>query len=943
MECHGSKREGDFDLRTRQTILVGSETGSVVKVGSAESSKLYDLVYDEKMPPKGPLTDDEVDVIRRWIDDGLYFSDIALTEPEAENSPWWSTSPITETILPADVNPVDDFVVGRLKSMGLDLSPAADSRTILRRLTYDLHGLPPTPEQMQTFRAASEGETGDADIVGDGAYSEMVEQLLSSPRYGERWARHWLDVAHYGETHGFDKDHRRNNAWPYRDYVIRALNNDKPYSKFVREQIAGDVIGADDPESIVATGFLAAGPWDQVGHLEVRDDTIEKKRVRNLDRDDIVTSVFNTFQSTTVQCARCHTHKFDPISREDYYRLQATFAGLNREDRTYEDTETARKRLHLSTEITKSTQKRDAVWQRIVDGLPREYAKTQRSIERLTRTRKSLKDKKDASPTNGYHSVVTDTPDAPQWVEIELERAQSIDRVVIYAARPTDFRDSPGFGFPLRYAVRVDGEDGGWITLVDHTDADVPNPGDTPLVLDVNGQKIKRVRVDAYRLWERDSDFAFALAEVQVYAGEQNVATGAQVNASSSIDFGRWHTRYLVDGYDSRKPLVAGGDTSVELASLDQELAQLRWVLNAIVKNNADPQLLDEHGSLESSLAALTADRDALPELKKLYAFKTREPRPVFDLVRGNESTPREQVIPGALSLIPHIESKLEYDIKDEAVARRAMAAWIASPENPLTWRSAANRVWQYHFGKGLVSTPNDFGRAGALPTHPELLDWLAGHLRETDSLKSLHRVILLSDAYRQLSRSNPQGVAKDSENRFLWRMNVRKLEAETVRDAILQISGKMDWTMGGPSFEAFNYTHDHSPRYDFLGNDSPEVWRRSVYRFIVRSVPDPYLEALDCADPNLSVPVRNETMTAPQALAMLNDAFVLKQAEYTAENLTSRRESTSDQISELYRAALGREPSEVELQALISFAERNGMAAVSRVTFNLNEFMFVD
>ncbi|MFP6614986.1 MAG: DUF1553 domain-containing protein [Candidatus Hydrogenedentota bacterium] len=950
LECHGDKREGELDLRTRPTALKGSENGSVIEPGNPDKSLLFDLIYDEKMPPKHPLPDEEVEVLKKWIADGLYYPQAPLIEPAPEQ--WWSSMPLVQILPPQSSNPnqqpIDRFIRAALKEKGLTPSSPTNPRTLIRRVTFDMHGLPPTPQEIDTFLKACTEESGWEQKVGDTAYSNLIDGLLASPRYGERWARHWLDIVHFGETHGFDKDQRRNNAWPYRDYVVRALNNDKPYAEFVTEQIAGDVLKPGHKDGIVAAGFLAAGPWDQVGQLEVREGTIEKKRVRNLDRDDIVTTVFNTFQSTTVQCARCHNHKFDPISRSDYYKLQAVFAGIDRADRKFEPTAVSDERKSLNSRIATVENDLNETRQSIQESLPEKYHALQKNLERLERKRESLqpKEEKKESPSNGYHSVIALTPDEPQWVEIDLGKSVLLDELRLIPARPTDYKDTPGFGFPKRLTVRISNSEKSddFQTISDYENEIFPNPGDTPVVFNLQAQNVRRIRIDAYELWERNKDFAFALAEVEAVSAGENVALGKPVSASSSIDFGRWHTRYLVDGYDSRR-IRDGNKTlkSEKLVAVESEIESTGLLAEKLVKRRAKKSHLKLEAAQKEAFDGLRLRLSELPEPNSVYSIGSIKIREIFDLPRGNEAAPGDQVFPEALSLIAGLPSTLENETDNESAARLELAKWIVDSRNALTWRSIANRVWQYHFGKGIVDTPNDFGHAGNPPTHPELLDWLAVEFRESGSLKDLHRLILNSATYRQSSAYNTSNAAIDGSNQFLWRMNTRKLDAESVHDTVLAVSGKLDLKMGGPSYEAFNYTHDHSPKYDFLGKDSPDVWRRSIYRFVVRSVPDPLFEALDCADPNMNTAVRNETLTAPQALAMLNDSFILKQAAHTAGRLTSEHEGLNEQIDQIFMLALGRPPQPQELTTLKQFAETHGLPSLARLTFNLNEFMFVD
>jgi hypothetical protein len=338
----------------------------------------------------------------------------------------------------------------------------------------------------------------------------------------------------------------------------------------------------------------------------------------------------------------------------------------------------------------------------------------------------------------------------------------------------------------------------------------------------------------------------------------------------------------------------------------------------------------------------------SLAEAGRVYAVLPTRPRPVHVLHRGDVERPRAAAAPGALSCVPGLESVFALKNPDDEGARRAaLANWVADPRNQLTWRSAANRVWHYHFGRGLVDTPNDFGRNGSLPTHPELLDWLAAELRDGGgSFKRLHRQIVLSSTYRQSSAPRPDLARADADNRLLGRMNRRRLDAEEVRDAVLAVSGKLDLTMGGPGFELFRFKDDHSPVYDHTAPekaDDPATFRRTVYRFTVRSVPNPLLDTLDCADPNVNTPARNTTLTALQALALLNDPFLLKQAGHFAGRLRKSGGDRGGQADAAYRLALGRPATAEERAALAAYAKKHGLANACRVVFNLNEFVFVD
>jgi hypothetical protein len=871
---------------------------------------------------------------------------------EKPRGDWWSLQPLGRTAPPQvkDAawvkNPIDAFVLAAMERRGLSPSPEADRRTLIRRLTFDLHGLPPTPQEIDAFLADSSPD----------AYQRLVDRLLSSPRYGERWGRHWLDVVHYGDTHGYDKDKRRDAAWPYRDYVIAAFNSDKPYPRFVEEQVAGDVLFPVEPMGVVATGFVVAGPWDFVGHVELREGTVDKEKTRLVDRDDMLANTIGTFNSLTIHCARCHDHKFDPIPQKDYYRLQAVFAGVERGNRPFASADRQAEIARLQAvrdraardlaEVERRAAKQAGPGLRDLDARLREDRKRLEKLPALVG---------EPSPTNGYHSGIEPKADAIKWVHVDLGKPVAIDLIRLVPARPTDFPDSPGFGFPQRFRVEVSLEAtfAHPEVVFDQSEHDYPNPGDRPVVIHPVGKTARFVRVHASRLWLRTGDWVFALAELQVESGGKNVAAGRPVSALDSIEAGRWSTKHLVDGFDSRHQLP--DLTNADTARLYQERKGLELSLfhaakdrTALTEKALPAALRLELNAARSRLADADKAVQARMSRDQVYAAVPIPPRPIWVLHRGNVEQHRDEVTPGALTCVkgPNPDFTLA-NLKDEGSRRVALAHWISDPKNPLTWRSIVNRVWHYHFGRGIVDTPNDFGRNGGLPTHRELLDWLAISFRDGGgSIKQLHRLILLSATYRQASGHRADMAALDADNRFLWRMNRARLDAEEVRDTVLAISGKLDLKMGGPGFEAFRFKDDHSPVYDHTALEKihdPATYRRTVYRFTVRSVPNPFLECLDCADPNINVPVRNSTLTALQALALLNDPFMVRQAEYFADRVKALGTNPESQVEAAYRLALGRPPQAEECKVLLEYGRRHGLANACRLLFNLNEFVFID
>jgi hypothetical protein len=498
--------------------------------------------------------------------------------------------------------------------------------------------------------------------------------------------------------------------------------------------------------------------------------------------------------------------------------------------------------------------------------------------------------------------------------------------------------------------------------LADHTTADVPNPGVTPQSIDGEQLAARYVRVTATKLAPRlPTDFIFALGELSVFTAEgTNVAASAAVTSLDSIEApARWRRANLVDGHYY-------GRAGVSKAELERLHKEREGVLVRLLT-------AEERRELDRLSAAIAMAEQALQQLppqQLVYAgtaFRGEgnfagtggQPRSIYLLERGSVTQPGDEVEPGALACLPHAfaiartkpgtgESQV-----DEGLRRAALAAWIAHQSNPLTWRSITNRVWQYHFGRGIVDTPNDFGRMGSRPTHPELLDWLAIDLRDGDqSLKRLHRRIVTSHAYRQTSAApSPQSLALspssvDSDNRLLWRANRRRLEAEALRDAVLQVAGVLDGRMDGPSFQDFVIEHpEHSPHYEYHLHDpdDPRSHRRSIYRFIVRSQPQPFMTTLDCADPSQRVDKRNESLSALQALTTLNNGFMVVMSRRWAERLARHSDDQSDQVAQAVLEAFGRPATADEQQSLAAYAAEHGLANLCRVLFNANEFSFVD
>ncbi len=983
LSCHNSvDHKGNFALQTADEL---SKSG-FVESGKPRDSHLLSVLKSQDgkrpaMPKNGePLKADEVAAFEKWIADGAKWPDgFRIEESVVTNNDWWSFKPVVRPAVlttrsstpeaghpkPDARNPVDTFVVAKQQEHGLSMSPEADRRTLIRRLTYDLTGLPPTPDEVDEF-------VNNLDPM---AYERLVDQLLASPHYGERWGRHWLDVARYADTCGYDKDKLRPNAWPYRDYVIRSFNDDKPYARFVEEQIAGDVLFPGTPDGILGLGFIAAGPWDFIGHVEVPESKIDGKIARHNDRDEMVTATLNTFCSVTIQCAQCHNHKFDPFTQQHYYGLQAVFAAVDRAERPYDlDPSIEQQRRDLLAKQRDLLAKIGVLENEIRVAGGDEFVRLEKEIRELTPKAQPLAKK----PEFGYHSALESSPDKAKWVQLDLGQVIEIDRVVLHACHDEFGGIGAGLGFPLRYRVdaseTADGLAQPTQSVSDHTDGDVRNPGLVPITINAKGTQARFIRITVPKLRERTKDFMFALAEIEVLTADgKNVALKAEVTSLDSIEAPiRWAKRNLTDG------IWPQAEDSAAIA----QLAEVQKQHQAILDRINTPERRTRREQLDKDLKAAQQQLTALPQGHMVLAAATDfepaggfqptkgKPRDVQVLHRGNVLQPRGAATPGVLPILKDVpvEFSLPADHR-EGDRRAALAKWITRPDHPTTWRSIANRIWQFHFGQAIVESPNDFGRMGRLPSHPELLDWLAAELRGDDdhsttrkrvvsdgsdhslarragSLKDMHRLIVTSVTYRQQSAHREDAATIDGGNRFLWRMNRRRLEAEEIRDSILAVSGRMNHRMNGPGYYLFALEQTaHSPHYEYHKFDPEDVasQRRSVYRFIVRSQPDPYMTTLDCADSSQSTPLRDETLTSLQALSLLNNRLSLSMSRHFALRLGEESKTGSDRIDRALRLIAGRSPTARERTEFAAYAEQHGFENLCRVLFNVSEFVFVD
>jgi hypothetical protein len=734
LDCHsGPKPKGGLDLSHRKGALEGGENGPAIVAGQPDKSLLWEYVEAGKMPPKAPLPDAERDVLKAWLAAGAGWGTDPIdtyqfTSERRAGRDWWSLQPVTRPRPPALGNagwgrgPLDTFVLRQLTAKGLEPSPQADRRTLIRRLYFDMLGLPPAPEEVDAFLAD----------CAPGAYERLVERCLASPHYGVRWARLWLDLARYGESNGFEFDEFRPSAWRYRDWVVNSFNLDMPYDEFARRQMAGDVLHPGDPDAIEATGFLVAGAYDSVGQNQQSDAM--KAVVRQDELEDMVGAVGQTFLGLTVNCARCHDHKFDPVRQVEYYRMAAALGGVR------------------------------------------------------------------------------------------------------------------------------------------HGERDL-----TPL-------------------------------------DERAIAVNSKIKA-----------------LESEAAALAG--------SFDQA------VLGSSVVSPLENR--ERYERLRAEIADLRANADKIDH--KCYAVAPRQAGPTHVLIRGNTNQPGEVISAGGVGAVAGLEGDFHLPPDaPESEGRKRLAAWITDHRNPLFARVIVNRLWQAHFGTGLVETPSDLGYNGGKPGQPQVLDWLASELAAQGyRLKVMHRLIVTSAAYRQGVRQDQRAMSIDAGNRLLWRGASRRLEAEMVRDAMLAVAGSLDSRLAGPSFQDHDIVKAPGTAailYVPADPSRPGLARRTLYRAWTRGGRSAFLDSFDCPDPSTTAPRRAATTTPLQALALLNNALVLHLADLFAERL--EREAGPDpaqQVERAYQLAFGRRPRPEEYSQAAQVVKRHGAATLARAIFNSNEFVHIN
>ena len=918
--------------------------------GDARKSLLFLRVAAKKMPPKQPLSTEDISTLERWIAAGAIWTGEIVPDAR-DRGPNWVLRPLIRPSLPTvdHLNPIDSFVAQRLRESHIEPNGPADPRVLVRRLSFDLIGLPPTIDQVNAFAADPSPK----------AYQEVVDRLLASPQYGERWAQHWLDVARFAESDGFEYDRLRATAWPYRDYVIKSLNADRPYPEFIRDQIAGDVIPGATSETIAATGFLVAGPWDEANSIQA--NLVMRARSREEEIEDTVAAVAQTFLGLTVNCARCHDHKFDPIKQEDYFRFVSAFAGVKHGERP------AIGSMDLAIEEQK------------IASYNREIEQANQQINRLNRAANERLIAKGASQTAvAVNPVVRWSFDSAANSDVgglrgELHGNATISDGSLRLAGPGSYLEASPLPSELKsktleaWARVSDASQRGGSILTIQTrgggqfDAIVYGEREPRKWIAGSEGFIRTRDLDAPAEPESNRTFVHIAicydpdGTIRVYRNGK--AYGKQTQAEkaprtykpgdSEILIGLRHTGAGNGTFSGEIDEVRVYDHAL---SPDEVSSSFRNGPNGIrpdllFKEFTASELVEKGEAIRHRVAASIALRQLKPA-SKVYAAKTVEPDITHLLFRGDVEKKGKPVSASGLSAMsrPNPDFALPPDAP-EAERRRRMAAWIGDRDNPLTYRVMANRLWHYHFGTGIVASPNDLGVSGERPTHPDLLDWLACELRDNGgSLKKLHRLLVTSEAYRRSSKFDPAKAEKDAESRLLWRFPPRRLEAEAIRDAMLATSGRLNSSMYGPSFRPFNVTVFNSNIYTMSDPPGQEFERRTIYRMHVLSAKSPMLEALDCPDPGVKMPRRGLTTTPLQALALMNDSFVIRQAKGLADRVKKEAGTDLDpQLDRAYSLTLCRLPTPEEKTRARDLVTRHGLESLTWALLNCSEFVHVE
>jgi hypothetical protein len=921
IRCHqGVHAKGKLSLETAHDLLAGEH----VVPGQPASSDLLDLITAAApgerpaMPQKGdPLSPGQVALLHRWIAEGAAWpQEHVLREKARADASWWSLRPLADAPIPGSAatgdassdtwarNPIDRFVLAKLREKGLSPAPPADRRTLIRRLTYDLTGLPPTPEDVEAFLA-------DPSPL---AYEALADRLLASPRYGEQWGRHWLDVVRFGESVGFERNIIIDNAWPFRDHAVRAFNADKPFDQLVLDHLAGDVIGRGDPAIEAGTGFLVCGAYDNV---KTADPVLTAQNRAN-EIDDMVRATSEAFLGLTIGCARCHDHKFDPVLQQDYYSLQAIFSGTFHGSRVVATAE-ARRAYDSSVKRLQAEQAR----------LTGERTRLENEV--LARAEAHAQDYQSdwvRPAADPAETVETFAPTMARYIRLvvegrkdnpELTSAYGIDEFEVWTAGAE----------PRNVALATNGGQASGASRAGNDFDDAYSPK-----LTIDGE----------------------FAAVWIAGGPELTITLARPERIDRVVFSNnrgldTNTKFFRIPFvgEYRIQVSHDGAAWTEVASShDRQPMSPAWRRKRLLDGEATLEEQSRRAGLGAELARVGARLAAIPPLPSWWVGQFRRaPGPFAISIAGDPQRTGAPIIVASLSALSGVIPAFQLAAEaTEADRRLALARWLVAPGNPLTPRVLANRLWHYHFGTGIVDTPSDFGAMGSPPTHPELLDWLAGQVHAHGwRLKPLHRLIVTSAAYRQASAYRPDAARVDGDSRYLWRFPPRRLAAEEVRDTILSVAGQLDGRMGGPGFRLYRYLEDNVATFVPLDEHGPETYRRAVYHQNARASRADLLTDFDCPDFAFAAPRRAATTSPLQALTLLNHRFTLDMAHALADRL-EREAGTGEAEAHVRRAfalAYARSPDADEERLATGLIRKHGLRAFCRALLNSNELVALD
>ena len=989
VKCHGgNKTRGEFDLTTREGMLKGGNDGIVVIPGKSETSRLMKLIlHDEKpfMPAKHeklPLA--LIEKIAAWIDSGAPYDkpllNTKLNKGEMQvtdnDQQYWAFSPIKKSIMPSvnnaewAQNEIDLFILAKLESAKIQPNLVARNGTILRRVYFDLIGLPPTPEEIESFILEADGNPR-------AALESVVDRLLNSPHYGERWGRHWLDLARYADSFGFEQDTDRNHAFHYRDFVIKALNNDMPYDEFVRWQIAGDEINPNNPLALMATGFLGAGVFP----TQLTEKEFESARYDEL--DDMVNTIGTAMLGMTIGCARCHDHKFDPIPMRDYYRMITTFATTIRSEIDV-DLSPVKTLDALSIWETEHKKHSSALSNWEADVLPMRFNQwvEHRSVKNKTEfdwfllekiDLKSLKGAAVELKEDGSFLLKGNNPKDDQWVISAETSEKKITGIRIEALADKSMKKSgPGRAengnFSLSdlrvFAEPLDGSSKkAVIKLVNPKATFEQNKDGLSVASSIDDNKRTSGWAVDYGGIGKDQAASFEFVSSVSHASGVKLTLELDFFTNTKHTIGR--PRFTITS-QSKPIMLNGASMPAPLAKLQKEVEQIQDFsklsdskLSELV---AVYRLIDSEWRKRNAIIQSHLANKPKPKMTKIQvSSEGYKPirhnadgrgfphyyKEVHMLKRGDPNQKQEKMSQGFLRVLMRGEKNEQYwqepkpDWARTSFRRKALADWLVDADHgagQLLARVIVNRLWQHHIGRGIVSTPSDFGLQGQLPTHPNLLDWLAHELiRNGWRLKPLHKQIVMSATYSQSADYVESKAQVDPENYLHWRRTPRRLEAEPIRDSFLKISGLLDTTMFGK------------------GTLNPSMERRSIYFQIKRSKLIPSMQLFDSPEPLVGQGVRPSTIISPQALLFMNNGQVRKAALALTRDF--EQQTTESAIIKGYKAVIGRAPTQVEQKSTAIFIEQQELAYLNsgrkdgrklalidfaQVLFGLNEFVYV-